>query len=204
MKMRAAIARFVRGLRRPSKAANARRMRRRGEDPSAFAIRDAREDEIPALARLHVITWNDTYPAVRRPPTVALRERQWREKFAAAEPGWFCLVAERGDGELVGFAQGNRYSSEDQPAYAGQLNKIYLLREYQRLGLGRRLMGHAARRFLADGVGSMLLFADEGNPSLRFYAALGGENLVAPDGTVSPANFGWKDLRLLAARCPAE
>ena len=172
--------------------------------PPSLAIREATADDIPALARLHVVTWNDTYPGVRSPPTYEVRERQWREAFAADDGSWFCFVVERDDGELVGFAKGKRYASPDQPDYAGELNKIYLLREYQRRGLGRRLVGHVVRRFLGQGVDSMLLFADAGNPSCGFYEALGGEKLREPDGTTSYANYGWRDLRRLATLCPVE
>ena len=198
-----ALARLLRGLRRPSKAANARLLRERGEDVStSFVIREAAAADVPALARLHVATWNDTYPGVRSPPTYEIRERQWREAFGSDDGSWFCFVVARRDGELVGFAKGKRYASADRPDYAGELNKIYLLREYQRLGLGRRLVGHVARRFLDEGITSMLLFADAGNPSCRFYEALGAEKLRAPDGTVSEANYGWRDLRRLASVCP--
>lgn len=201
-----AAIRLLRGLGRPSKAANTRRLHERGENVSTdLVIRDAAAADIPALARLHVVTWNDTYPGTRNPPTVALRERQWRETFARADGGWFCLVVERRDGELVGFAKGLRRGPEEGlPEYGGELNKIYLLREYQRLGLGRRLVGHVARRFLGQGITSMLLFADAGNPSCRFYEALGAEKLREPDGTPSPSNYGWTDLHRLAEICPID
>ncbi len=77
---------------------------------------------------------------------------------------WFCFMIENQHGELVGSAKGTRYAHPDQPSYSGELSKIYLLPEYQRLGLGRRLVGHLARRFLAQGISPMLLFADAGNP----------------------------------------
>jgi ribosomal protein S18 acetylase RimI-like enzyme len=171
---------------------------------TSFVIREPSAGDIPALARLHVTTWNATYPGVRSPPTVELRERQWREAFASTDRGWFCFAAARADGELVGFAQGNQYTEPEPPGYDGQLNKIYLLREYHRMGLGRRLMGHVARRFLGQGIRSMLLFADAANPACRFYEALGGEKLREPDGTPSEGNYGWKDLRTLAALCPPD
>ena len=70
---------------------------------SGTAIRDATPADIPALADLHVRTWNETYPGVASPPAYELRERQWREAFASTA-WWFCLVVEDGDGELIGFA----------------------------------------------------------------------------------------------------
>jgi ribosomal protein S18 acetylase RimI-like enzyme len=168
------IERFLRGLRRPSKAANTRRLRERGENAASFIIREATAADVPALARLHVRAWNATYPGFRSRPTYELRQRQWRETFAMTDGSWFCLVIENQHGELVGFAKGMRYAHPDQPDYSGELNKIYLLPEYQRLGLGHRLVGHTARRFLAQGISTMLLFADAGNPFCRFFEALGG------------------------------
>jgi ribosomal protein S18 acetylase RimI-like enzyme len=126
-------------------------------------------------------------------PSFETRESQWREAFAKNDPTWFCFVVQRPDGELVGFAQGN---TSDHPEFAGQLNKIYLLREYQRLGLGRRLLGHVARRFLSQGIHSMWLVGDPRNPSSRAWRALGGEKTDPDPGT---GNYGWRDLCTLAA-----
>lgn len=185
------------GLARPSKRANLRRLRARGESAASLRIREAAAADVPTLARLHVTTWNATYaPLLMKGPSCDVRERQWREGFAKSEEsdrGWFCFVVERPDGELVGFAQGNR---SDHPAFAGELNKIYLLPEYQRLGLGRRLLGHVARRFLSQGINSMWLYGDARNPSSRAWAALGAEKT---DGDPGNGNYGWRDLRSLAA-----
>jgi ribosomal protein S18 acetylase RimI-like enzyme len=199
-----AVARSLLALRGPSAAANARLLRERGEAAASLAIRDATAADIPALARLHVVTWNATYGGLlTKGPSVAVRERQWREAFAREDGSWFCLVVETRGGELVGFAKGKSYAQPELPDFAGELNKIYLLRDYQRLGLGRRLVGHVARRFLARGVTSMVLFADPRNPSCRFYEALGSERLLGPDGAFH-GGYGWRDLRRLAERCPAD
>ncbi|MGH9145126.1 MAG: GNAT family N-acetyltransferase [Vicinamibacterales bacterium] len=165
-------------------------------------IRDATSADIPALARLYVATWKTTY-GVRKGPTYELRERQWREAFSHIHGSWFCLVIERPNGELIGFAKGKRYASSDLPDFAGQLDKIYLLREYQRLGLGRRLVGHVARRFLGQGVGSMVLFGVASNPSCACWEALGGERLYAPNGEFH-GGYGWRNLQHLASTCPGE
>ena len=182
------------GLSRPSKRRNARLLRSRGETAAALKIREATSADIPALARLHVVTWNATYaPFLMKGPSYEIRERQWREAFMKTDPGWFCFLVERSDGELVGFAQGNR---SDHPDFAGELNKIYLLREYQRVGMGRRLLGHVARRFLSQGINSMWLYGDARNPSSEAWRALGAEKA---DSDPRTGNFGWRDLRGLAA-----
>jgi len=100
--------RLLAGLARPSRRRNVRGLDSRGESLSSMKIREAMAADIPALARLHVITWNATYvPFLMKGPSYEVRERQWREAFARNDPGWFCFV-ERSDGELVGFAQGNK------------------------------------------------------------------------------------------------
>jgi GNAT superfamily N-acetyltransferase len=197
------ISRFVRGLRRPSKAANTRLLRERGEDIQALRIREVSAADIPALTALHVKTWTDTYWPVRNPPTSQIREQQWRKQFQRTDESWFCFVAENQRGELVGFAQGASYAHSDLPDYSGELRKIYLLREYQRLGLGRRLIGHVARRFLSQGISTMVLFGIPQNPSCAFHEALEGERLYAQNGAFDGA-YGWRDLHRLASICPID
>ena len=201
-RMEPALVPVVRRLRarlRPSAATNARLLQERGETLASLRFRDATPGDIPALSVLHARTWAATYPRVRRPPTAELRERQWREAFAKADGSWFCIVIENANHELIGFAKGVRH--EDG---AGDLNKIYLLTDYQRLGLGRRLVGHVTRRFLAQGLTSMTLSADAGNPSCWFYLALGAENPRGEDGRAQLGFFVWRDLPKLAAICPLD
>jgi hypothetical protein len=94
----------------------------------AFHIRDAREDEVPTLAKLHVQTFNETHRGGRSGgPSYELRERQWREAFAAQDGSWFCFVVEDDTGELVGFAKGTLHDG-GVPGFVGELNKIYVLR----------------------------------------------------------------------------
>jgi L-amino acid N-acyltransferase YncA len=169
---------------------------------SAIVIREAIAADVPALARLHVTTFNETHaPVLRNGPTYEVREHQWRQAFQSDDGTWFCFVIEGPTGELIGFAKGQRYAHRDQPDYDGELNKIYLLRAYHRRGLGRRLVGHVARRFLGQGVISMLLFGDARNPSNGFYEALGADKLFAANGEFH-GGYGWRDLRTLAAVCP--
>lgn len=53
-----AILRRARGFTRPTARENARRLAARGESLDTLHVREATVDDIPALARLHVATWN--------------------------------------------------------------------------------------------------------------------------------------------------
>src|SRR5438477_11272451 len=101
-----AIKRFVMDLPRPSKSANLRRLRKRGEYAEKFVIREVTAEDIPALAALHVKAWAQTYWTVLRPPTFKIREWQWREQFKETDKPWFCFVIQNNKKELIGFAKG--------------------------------------------------------------------------------------------------
>ncbi len=165
-----------------------------------FLIREATAPDVETVARLHVTTFIETHGGPG--PTFELRQSQWREAFANRDRRMFCFLAARGDGDPVGFARGVPYP-DGLPGYDGELNKIYVLREYHRRGLGRRLLCHVARRFLQEGITSMLLFGDARSPSNGFYEHLGAGRLLSPAGEFH-GGYGWTDLRHLAARCPNE
>ena len=194
------IKRSINVLKRPSKKANQRRMVKNGETIDSLVIRDATAADVPALAALHTKAWSETYWTVKNPPTYEIREQQWREQFEVKDDSWFCLVVENSKKQLVGFAKGVPYMHATLADYSGELNKIYLLANYQRLGLGRKLICQTARRFLSKGITSMLLFGDATNPSNSFYEAMGGERLYAKNGDFQ-GGYGWKDLTKLTAIC---
>jgi ribosomal protein S18 acetylase RimI-like enzyme len=158
-----------------------------------FRIREAKPDDIPALAELHVATFKEAHGS-HGAPTYELRESQWRTAFAH-EHDWFCYVADIPEGELFGFAKGT-LNHGGVPGFEGELNKIYVLRQWHRRGIGRQLVEHVARRFLDRGITSMLLFGDARNPSNGFYERLGAERLFSSKGEFH-GGYGWRDLREL-------
>ncbi len=159
---------------------------------SDFRFRDASAADVSALAQLHVAAFPETHGGSGPPFTV--REQQWGEAFSQPADDWFCVVIAGPHGELVGFAKGVPH--HDVPGYAGELNKIYILRQYHRLGLGKRLLGEVSRRFLTRRITSMLLFGDSRNPSNGFYERMGAERLFAPNGDFH-GGYGWRDIHHL-------
>jgi ribosomal protein S18 acetylase RimI-like enzyme len=165
-----------------------------------FHIRDAREDDVPALARLHVQTFHETHCGGRAEgPSLGLRENQWRKAFAVNDGSWFCFVVEDDNGKMVGFAKGTPHDGAVS-GFAGELNKIYVLRHFHRRGIGRLLLCSVARRFIEKGVTSMLLFGEAANPSNGFYEVFGAERLYSRSGEFH-GGYGWRDLHRLVANC---
>ena len=161
-------------LRRPTPQANRSGLAARQESLDEVTLRELRVEDIPDLAELHVSAWNDTYAPLMTGPSVEIREMQWRQAFEKPAD-WFCLVLVNSEGRIIGFAKGGFRRDHEIP---GELNKLFLAREYQRLGLGRRLMGEVARRFGSAGVSSMAAYVDPRNPSCGFFEHLGGRWLI--------------------------
>lgn len=176
---------------RPTGEENASKLRQRDESLDSIIFRDAVAADIPALAELHVTTWNATYNTTRG-PTIATRTWQWNQVFEKENRRDFVLVLEDRTGRLIGFTWGKPAEGE----FEGQLSKIYLRWEYHGLGLGRRMMEETARRFLDRGIHSFILFAELSNPTLGFYDRMGGERLLDDRGQFSGA-YGWRDAGAL-------
>src|SRR5436309_6497489 len=98
----------------------------------SFRIRTLTRADIPAVARLHVQTCNETHRGGRSGgPSYELRECQWREAFEVRDGSWFCFVVEDDSGGLVGFAKGTPHDG-GVPGFVGELNKIYVLHRFHR------------------------------------------------------------------------
>jgi GNAT superfamily N-acetyltransferase len=156
------------------------------------------------LARVHVRSWRETYPGLlpagyleqMNPPLYA---RRWRQQLTRARPGELVLVAEGPDG-LIGYCAG-LFDVEAGPR--AQVHTLYLLREAQGFGLGRRLMQNAARAFQGQGATSLTLWVLAGNTRAQsFYAHLGGEPagerpVQGWGGGLTELRYDWNDMTAL-------
>lgn len=189
------IIRFIIGLKRPSKKTNVRKLYERGETLDSFTFRDATEQDILELGKLHAITWAETYNA--KNPNIQLRQYQWQKSFTEENDGsWFCILVVNSKKELVGFAKGKMNKDQHSSLLHGDLNKIYLLNEYQRIGLGKKLFAMVIKRFLSQGVNDMVLFGVPQNPSCAFHEAMGGERIYSEKGDFDGC-YRWPDLKKL-------
>ena len=163
-----------------------------------LVLREATMADLRALAELHVRTFNETHMgAGEEGPGYSTRERQWRDKLAETDARNFVLVLESATGQLVGFIW--CHPTKNNPRWAARLNKIYLLRDYQRRGLGKHMVSAAVARLLEHGLTSMALFTEVDNEqACRFYDQLGGERQLNDRGEFE-GMFGWTDLRRLSA-----
>jgi ribosomal protein S18 acetylase RimI-like enzyme len=165
-------------------------------------IREATLDDAADMARVHVRTWRTTYAGiVPDEHLAALNEerrtshmRTWIQElpYDAA-----VFVAVRG-GHVVGFAFCGRQRG-DIPDFDGELWGIYILQEYQRQGIGRRLAGTVVTHLCKQGCRSMLVWVLAENPWRRFYETLGGEQIREKEigiggKALREIAYGWSDI----------
>ena len=162
-------------------------------------LRDLSASDVPALAALHVQTFNETHAPHDGGPSLALRMSQWSEALGTPPPDRFVVGVREPTGRLLGFAAGRPHDG-GVAGYEGELNKIYVLREAQRRGFGQQLVAAVAERFLARGMHSMLLFGDARSAANGFFEHLGATRLLAANGEFH-GGYGWPDLEALLVRC---
>jgi ribosomal protein S18 acetylase RimI-like enzyme len=169
-------------------------------------VRRAHPADASGIAKVHVDSWRTTYRGIVPDgylDSLSYEECETQWSRALQEGRNRIHVAENDTGTIVAFACGGPERTK-QYDYDGELYAIYILREYQRKGIGRRLFQAVARDLAADGFRSLLVWVLADNPSRRFYEALGGEKVAAKPITIGGVTleevaYGWKDLRLLTA-----
>jgi len=169
-------------------------------------VRKAVPADASGIARVHVDSWRTTYRGIIPDSflyglSVKEREDDWNQALQQGQSEIY--VAETVEGRIVAFACSGPERTQ-QYGYDGELYAIYILREYQRKGIGRRLFQAAVQELAAKGVRSLLVWVLTENPSRRFYEALGGEEVATKSVTIGEVTlqevaYGWKDLGALIA-----
>src|SRR5262249_6582248 len=173
-----------------------------------ITIRAATPADAPAIGRIHVESWRETYRGLLSENlldsvSAVVRAAMWRGALEHERP-ILLFVAHRASGELVGFAGGGARRSSALP-HDAEVYAMYVLAAAQRRGCGRRLMAALADALHARGFKSLCLWVLEENANARrFYERLGGA-LVGEKTEVDggyefkEVAYGWDSLESLCA-----
>ena len=166
-------------------------------------IRPAREEDAPALARVHVDTWRTTYNGIVPDEhlaslSYAKREKIWKEWLARPAEEVTNYAAVTPAGEVVGFAVCGLLR-DDIPGFDGELYGLYILKAFQGIGIGRRLVQQAAMDVASRGCSTMVAWVLKDNPSCRFYERLGGQPVAEKTVEIGGKElvevaYGWREL----------
>ncbi|SEP91079.1 L-amino acid N-acyltransferase YncA [Lentzea albida] len=149
-----------------------------------MTVRPAVLSDAPAVASVHVQTWQSAYRGLvpdSELDALSLEQRTAMWQRAIPRGGvWVAVV----DGEVVGFVA---VGPSDEPDAAFKLYPIYVLPSAWNTGLGYELAGAAL-----DGRRDVVLWVFENNPrARRFYERFG----FRTDGTVRTETIGGAELK---------
>jgi len=155
------------------------------------------------MSRIYVKTWRDTYLSVipfgylfgmseSRQEQAFLNELSSRQTVS--------FVAEDA-GRVVGFITGGDERNKDD-IYRGEIYTLYVLKHFQRRGIGGRLVSALATRLNRNGIYSMLVRVLKLNPYRRFYQKINGtylktERLPFAGEVMDVEAYGWLDTSLI-------
>ncbi|MGY4642443.1 N-acetyltransferase family protein [Cellulomonas sp. URHB0016] len=165
---------------------------------SQVVVRRADLEDVPALARVHVASWRETYRGVMRdevlddPELVESRERFWTVVISGEGSHDRTIVLAEADGDVVGMALAGP-PSEDDATWTRQLYVLYTLRAVHGSGAGAALLAAV----LDPDAPAALWVADPNPRAQAFYRRQG----FVPDGT-SKVDDGVHAIRMV--RSPTE
>jgi ribosomal protein S18 acetylase RimI-like enzyme len=158
----------------------------------AVKVRSPRIEDVPAMARIHVRSWQETYRGIMSdevlddPSFVSRRERFWTaalsdERYAKNRS----VVAEHW-GEVVGIAMAGP-PDLDNSTWAAQLYLLYLLQAHHGSGAGTELL----EAVISPTESAVLWVADPNPRAQAFYRKHG----FRPDGTYRVED-GVREIRM--------
>jgi GNAT superfamily N-acetyltransferase len=138
-------------------------------------IRLAVPNDASAIAAIHVACWHETYRGIIPDSYLdrldtAERQRIWLKAIDNGQPVYAAVVDDR----IIGFANGGKSRNTDTQ-YAGELYAIYLLKEFHKRGIGRKLFDSVVAQLSSQHQLPFFTWVLADNPALHFYQQAGGK-----------------------------
>ncbi|MBD8070535.1 GNAT family N-acetyltransferase [Bacillus sp. PS06] len=169
-------------------------------------IRHAVLSDSEGIARVQVESWLTTYKGIV--PDAYLNSLQVQDKQKVwtriLEQGFetsCAYVAVNESNEIIGFANGGKERS-GKYEYDAELYAIYLLKEYQGMGIGKKLVNRLCNNLYEKGYQSMLVWFLKDNPSRKFYESMNPElvgtaTIFISGVELEEQSYGWRDMKAL-------
>ncbi|MBN2858583.1 MAG: GNAT family N-acetyltransferase [Candidatus Delongbacteria bacterium] len=160
-------------------------------------IRKAEMSDAAGIAEVHISSWLTTYRGIM--PDEKLDSlnhesctKKWEGNIQRSFEGKEILLVAELAGRIVGFCGGSPNDDENTKVkYRDDLRVLYILKEFQKRGIGIKLISEYVKIIKAMNINSMIIWVLEQNDSRLFYEKLGGK--IVAEKTM---NFG-KDLKVV-------
>ncbi len=166
-----------------------------------LTIRPAETRDAPAIAKVHVDTWQIAYRGIVPQDyidnlTVQNRTMSWL-RLLERNPDLITLVSENHDGRIVGFASGGPIRHRE-PRFEAEITTLYVSPHAQRQGHGRRLFMALSNRLAQRGLKGLFVWVLAENDARAFYETLGGREVseITRDfagAALREIGYGWAD-----------
>lgn len=142
-------------------------------------LRRAVLSDAPGIARVHIDSWRTTYKdiipdTILRNLSLVERTDLWKRNMTKGDQ--YILVAVNMYGEIVGFAA-CRKRNDFLPENAGEITSLYLLTDYQGMGIGKQLLQRLFKQLIQWGLNNIFVEVLEENVSCEFYEYFGASLL---------------------------
>ncbi len=155
-----------------------------------YIIRKRKKEDCKAIAHVVTIAWNETYHGIVPDWDLANLEKTEQERADKLyndfdENNNNALVLEVNN-KIVGFTNYGKTEDKDYPN-CGEIFALYIIKEYQGYGYGRKLVNEAIKELKKMNYDKMLISCLKGNPSNEFYKHIGGKYIK--DGVYKRLNL---------------
>jgi ribosomal protein S18 acetylase RimI-like enzyme len=178
-------------------------------------LRGATLADAQAIAAIRIEAWRTSYRELI--PDSYLNDMdldenivQWRTILQAlpSKEDSLCVFVATSENEIIGFASAIKLAEPKHGKHA-ELTAIYMRPQWQRCGIGKRMLHKVARAVQSMGSQSLLVWVIDGNsPARNFYEEMGGEILIEQDFSwdgldLTEVGYGWDDISILLASANA-
>lgn len=164
--------------------------------------RSATPGDAPAIARVHVASWNAAYRGVIADAaldelTEERLEPEWRDEIEGRASSRIEVAVVETDDAVAGYSRYGPARDDDlDPSADAEIYGFYLHPEVWGRGAGRALMEHVKDELCRRGFRTAVLWVVQVNERAQaFYRALG----FAPDGRADKLCIGAPEYRFRAA-----
>lgn len=164
-------------------------------------ISPATQEDAPAVAEIHVRTWQIAYASILTPEylaslSVSKRETMWRTTIASGNPQ---LLVAKAEGEILGFICFGSCRDTDAPTTESEIWAIYVVPESWSSGIGRELWLRAKQAMQDQGYKTCSLWVfPENHRAIGFYEAAGFVLDASRDKTFDLDGQQLQEIRYVA------
>jgi len=165
-------------------------------------LREANKDDLLSIGKVQVDSNRSTYAGIMLKDylenlSYESKASEWNERLFNEKRTQFMYVAETDDANIIGFASASLVRTND--LFERELFSIYILKKFQRSGIGRLLIKAIITKFIESYIRSMILWTLQDNPSRLFYKHLGGKivgkRIIDRGGKeLQQTAYAWEDI----------